>query len=215
MATLTIFIPFFTTILLFINFSSSQIPTINLATNVSASIGASSSQNYNRGTNNSFINKYLFDAANNQSARTDNQSTTTAEPGSTDNSQKLPVLPVQIRQDTESYEANEYPGDENFSENEEFDNENGEKVETEGELTIDDVLLPDVKSIEDGDEDSGTQKFGDVEKVDEKTSTSKPRSKNSKKGKKSRRVEKLVCHAEIEIDPKKPIFAENFEKNFE
>lgn len=213
---MAIFISIFTTILLFINFSSSQIPIINLATNVSASIGANSSQNYNSGTNNSFINKSFFDAANNQSARTNNQSSTTSESGSTDNSPKIPVLPVQVRQDIESYEANEYPGDENFGENEEFDTENQAEIDTEGKLTIDEVLPPNVKSIEDGDEDSGTQEFGDKEKADdEKSPKSKTRSKNANKGKKSRRVEKLVCHAEIEIDPKEPIFAENFEKNFE
>ena len=72
--------------------------------------------------------------------------------------------------------------------------------------------MPDIQGTEDSDEDIGTQESEDKEV---KVQTPKPRRKHSRKSKTGRRIEKLVCHAEIEIDPKEPIFAENFEKYFE
>ncbi|KAL7014947.1 hypothetical protein ACKWTF_016214 [Chironomus riparius] len=218
------FLLIFIEIITFVNFASSQIPIINLAANATASIAANSSQVLSTGTDNNLISNVILDNTQNQSVNAENQTTAAAaEPGSSDtssNNTKISLLPVQIVNETESNDQTEdYSEEENFNKDEEIEGKNEAKAGTESDLTIDEVLLPELKSTEDSDEELRTQDSKESEEKDEfednEVQTPKPRSKNSKKSKKGRRIEKLVCHAEIEIDPEEPIFAENFEKNFE
>ena len=203
----------FTTILFLINFSTSQIPIINLAANATASIAANSSQNLSTGTNKDLIGKVILDAAQNQSAS--NQSAAAAtESGSSDtssNNSKVTLLPARNANDKDD-QTEDFSNETNNYRNEEIEREKEAQADTESDLTIDEVLLPDIQGTEDSDEDIGTQESEDKEV---KVQTPKPRRKHSRKSKTGRRIEKLVCHAEIEIDPEEPIFAENFEKYFE